>query len=74
MKILHVVAVVRASNGMTLEGADDTKAGRCACGVRARTRVVVQCIPLICREFRAQPNFSPSCAGTDWTEANFGVA
>ena len=44
------------------------------CGVRTRTRGMVLCIPLVCRELHAQPDFPLSRAGTDWTEANFGMA
>jgi hypothetical protein len=35
---------------------------------------MVPYVPLVCREFHAQPDFSLACAATDWTEANFGVA
>ena len=37
-------------------------------------RQVERCAPLVCGEFHAEPDFPRSCAGTEGTEANFGVA
>jgi hypothetical protein len=49
-------------------------AGHSASGVSGKPHRMVVCAPLVCREFHAQPDLPHSCAGTNWAEADFGVA
>jgi hypothetical protein len=50
------------------------RVGHSASSVSGENHRIGVCAPLVCREFHAQPDLPHSCAGTEWTEADFGGA